>query len=99
MNDAELQPFRELVSDLRRLASDAERIYAAEIETIIRTRCRDCSRIEQALDGLLGFCYEESMVDLFRTLCRHYFELNPQATVDYVHAYRDMWDNKDVSDE
>ena len=99
MNDMASRPFPEMASDLRRLAIDAERIYGPEIETIVCTRCRDCSRIEQALDGLLGFCYEESMVNLFRKLCRHYFELNPQATVDYVHAYRDMWDNKDVSDE
>ena len=99
MTDSDMKPFRELASDLRRLADDAQQIYASEIANILRTHCRDTARIEQVLDGLLGFCYEESMVSLFRTLCRYYFTLNPRATVDYVHAYRDMWDNEKASAE
>lgn len=31
----------------------------------------------------------------YKRLCRHYFTINPQATVDYVHAYREMWDMAD----
>lgn len=59
MTETDLQPFRELASDLWRLADDAQRIYAAEVAAIIRTRCRDVSRIEHTFDGLLGFCYDE----------------------------------------
>ncbi len=100
MNDTDLQPFRELASDLRRLTSAAHELYAVEVATIIDTGSRDTSQIERVLDGLLDFCFETSMVTLYRTLCRYYFTLNPQATIAYVHAYRDMWDNEaEASDE
>ena len=98
MTDTDLQPFRELASGLRQLADDAQRIYAAEVTAIIRHRCRDTQQIEHTLDGLLGFCYDESLLNLYRILCRYYFTLDPQATVEYVQAYREMWDTE-ASDE
>jgi hypothetical protein len=29
---------------------------------------------------------------LYRRLCRHYWQFNPEATVSYINAYREMWD-------
>ena len=98
MTDTDLQPFRELASGLRQLADEAQRIYAAEVTAIIRHSCRDTQQIEHALDGLLGFCYDESLLNLYRILCRYDFTLDPQATVEYVQAYREMWDTE-ASDE
>lgn len=100
MTEPDLRPFCELASDLRRLTSEAHELYAEEVASIIDTGSRDASQIERVLDGLLDFCFETSMVTLYRALCRYYFTLNPQATIDYIHAYRDMWDNEaETSDE
>jgi hypothetical protein len=92
-----LQPLRELASGLRRLTDEALRVYSAEVAAIVRVRCRDESRIEHTLDGLLGFGYDEAVMEIYKTLCRYYVTLNPQATAEYVHACRDAW-MKDASD-
>ena len=77
-----------------RLARQAEKKYAPEVEDVLRTRCRDSRRIEHLLDGILDFGFDEAMVGLYKRLCRYYFDIDPAATVSYVHAYRDMWDEE-----
>ena len=78
----------------RRLARQAEKQYAPEVEDILRTRCSDPRRIEHLLDGMLDFGFDEAMVRLYKKLCRYYFEIDPRATASYVYAYRDMWDEE-----
>lgn len=29
-----------------------------------------------------------------KRLCRYYFDIDPEVTVSYVHAYREMWDEQ-----
>jgi len=89
--EIDFKPFAELARSLRELGRDAVKIYAAEVDAVIRTRSRDAHRIESLLDRMLGFCYDANMLILFKKLCRHYFQFAPAATVEHIHAYRDMW--------
>lgn len=80
------------VSKLNELQQQAIRTYAPEVEQLLRTQSRDAQKIEHLLDGLLDCaCLPEGLA-LFKSLCRHYYPLNPAATADYINAYRDMWD-------
>jgi hypothetical protein len=36
---------------------------------------------------------DRDCLELFRRLCRHYWDIDPAATAGYVHAYREMWDS------
>ena len=69
------------------------REYAPIVEYLLRSRNRDARQIEHTLDRLLGFCGDERALLLYRRLCRHYWDIDPVATVDYVNAYREMWDS------
>ena len=89
-----VQSIAEIARAGRRLARQAVKQYAPEVEDILRTRCRDSLRIEQLLDGMLDFGFDAAMVRLYKKLCRYYFEIDPTATASYVHAYRDMWDEE-----
>lgn len=89
-----VQSIGEIARASRRLARQAEKQYAPEVEDILRTRCRDPRRIEQLLDGMLDFGFDAAMVRLYKKLCRHYFEIDPTATASYVYTYRDMWDEE-----
>ena len=89
-----VQSIGEIAHACRRLARQAEEQYTLEVEDILRTRCRDPQRIEHLLDGMLDFGFDAAMVRLYKKLCRFYFEINPKATVSYVYAYRDMWDEE-----
>jgi len=68
--------------------------YSIEVELIINSKCVNNSHIERVLDGMLDFCFDESMLALYKKLCRYYFPINPAAVKDYVYAYRDLWDNE-----
>ena len=89
-----VQSIGEIARAGRRLARQAEKQYAPEVEDILRTRCRDPRRIEHLLDGMLDFGFDAAMVRLYKKLCRYYFEIDPRATASYVYAYRDMWDEE-----
>lgn len=87
-----VQAVRKLAVESQRLARIAEQQYSVEVEAILRDKCSDPRRIECLLDGMLGFCFDDKMLRLYKKLCRYYFKIDPVATVSYVNAYREMWD-------
>jgi len=89
-----VQSIGEIARAGSRLARQAEKQYAPEVEDILRTQCRDPQRIEHLLDGMLDFGFDAAMVRIYKKLCRYYFEIDRGATVSYVNAYRDMWDEE-----
>lgn len=64
------------------------------VQRMIKSRTRDQQQIEHMLDRLLDCACIPEGLTLFRALCRYYFTLNPVATADYVHSYREMWDSE-----
>jgi len=43
-----------------------------------------------------GFRSYEPALRLYKKLCRYYFHINPNATVKYVDAYRELCDSERV---
>ena len=86
------QSIGELAAASKQLASQAEQQYSLEVDAILREQCGDPLRIEYVLDGMLDFCFDAEMLCLYKKLCWYYFTIDPEATVSYVYAYRDMWD-------
>lgn len=97
-DDESMQAIRNLADGLRDLERRAAQIYRPVIDDILRTRSRDTGHIERTLDGLLDFCGHEPVLQLFKTLCRYYWAIDPEATADYVNAYRDYWDSDEAGD-
>lgn len=92
MSDDAMQAIRGFASSLRDLRRRAVQAYQPVVDDILRTRSRDARIIEHTLDGLLDFCDHEPALQLFKKLCRHYWDIDPAATADYVNAYRECWD-------
>ena len=97
MNDS-YQEFLTSVSHLAVSINDMHQLAVQQItplvDDILRTRSRDVRRIEQTLDQLLDLCGYEPALVLYKKLCRHYFEIDPAATVGYINTYREMWDSE-----
>ncbi|MDD5153487.1 MAG: hypothetical protein PHR03_02295 [Desulfovibrionales bacterium] len=89
-----VQSIGELAMDAQKLARVAVQQYSAEVEAILKAQSRDSRRIERCLDGILDFCFDDGALVLYKKLCRYYFDIDPEATVSYVHAYREMWDKQ-----
>lgn len=94
MSDTDhMQAIRKLVASLQALQRQAAPQYQPVVDDILRTRSRDTQHIEHTLDRLLDFCGDESVLQMYKKFCRHYWDIDPAATADYVNAYREYWDS------
>ena len=89
----DMQAIRTLAGSMRDLQGQAAQQYLPIVDDILRTRSRDTQHIEHTLDGLLDFCGHEPVLQLYKKLCRHYWDIDPAATADYINAYREFWDS------
>lgn len=69
--------------------------FENEVEMIISENLKDKKRIETVLDYMLGFCFDEDMLLLYKKLLRYYFKIDAYATAFYINSYREMWDESD----
>lgn len=93
-----LAQLKALTADLQALREQGIAELAPVVQQLVRSGSRDVQRIEHTLDQLLDLaCLPEGLA-LFKTLCSHYWALDPQATADYVHIYREMWDDETQDD-
>lgn len=91
-NTSRLQSLDGLVASIHKFNVMVEHKYTPTVEAILRSHSRDTKQIENALDGLFDFCGYEPVLLLFKRLCRYYYDIDPAATVNYIHHYRDYWD-------
>lgn len=84
-----------LLGQVQRLQLQAARQYQPVVDELLRTGSRDEQQIKRTLEGLLDFCGHAPVLAMYRRLCRHYWDIDPAATVDYIKAYREQWDSED----
>ena len=84
-----------LVGQLQRLQLQAVQQYQPVVDALVRSGSRDVQQIELSLDGLLDFCGHAPVLELYRRLCRHYWDVDSAATADYVKAYSERWDSEE----
>lgn len=90
MSDTDsMQAILKFAESLRDLQRQAAQQYQPVVDDILRTRSRDTEHIEHTLDRLLGFCGDEAVLQMYKKLCRHYWDIDPAATAYYVNAYRE----------
>jgi len=90
-----IESLSEAASSLRSLAQQAVVIYENEVSNIIQSKCTDTKEIEQTLEKMLDFCFDPSVLLVFKKLCRYYFEIDRHATATYIMRYRELWDTED----
>ena len=89
-----IEEIKELAKGINLLAKQAVPLYSGLVDDIISSQSVDQNHIEHTLDWMLDFCFDADMLLLYKKLCRYYYYINPQATVDYVNFYREMWDSE-----
>jgi hypothetical protein len=91
--DSMFESIRGLASGIHAINQRAVKEYTPVVEAILRSPIPDTRQIEFALDGLLDFCGYEPALHLYKKLCRYYYYIDPTATVEYIEAYRELWDS------
>ena len=94
MTEEELEGFKEFAESINKITEEAFIIYEAQVDEIYRNKVKDEKEIERVIDVLLGYCYDDKMLLLFKQLCRYYYEINPAVTYEYAYIFREMWDDK-----
>lgn len=86
------------MAELQTLREQAIEALTPTVQEVGRSGSHNVQQIEHTLDQLLDHACMPEGLSLFKTLCRHYWTLDPQATASYVHAYHEMWHGDDQSD-
>ena len=87
-----LDDIKALASRLHSLLRQSVVEITPQVQDLVDSSSQDVWLIEHTLDLLLdAACIPEALA-LFKTLCRHYWYINPEAAVSYVDSYRQMWD-------
>jgi len=91
--------YRDLLNDLSAAIAPLQTLHQQAIESLVPTvreilqnRSRDTRLIERTLDHLLDHACIPQGLAAYKSLCRHYWQINPHATASYISAYREMWD-------
>lgn len=93
-----LAQLQTLTADLQALREQGIATLTPMVQELVHSGSSNVQRIEHTLDQLLDLACLPKGLALFKTLCRHYWALDPHATADYVHLYREMWDDEAPDD-
>ena len=94
--DALCESIASIASRMLELQLQAAQQYKPLVDAILKSRSQDVKQIEHTLDGLLDFCGYAPVLQLYKRLCRHYWDIDPAATAFYIDAYRRHWDSEEV---
>ncbi len=84
----------EIVSSINKLTQQARIHFSKEAEEIIAEKSIDKKRIEGLLDNLLGFCFENEILKIFKKLLNYYLYIDEKVSLEYIKAYREMWEEE-----
>ena len=73
--------------------------WKPKAEQIINNKSQDINEIEHTLDALCEVAFDDEVLAVFKKLCRYYYDIDPQATVEQIQFYREMWDNDEEIEE
>ena len=94
-----IQPILKLAESLPDIQRQAAQQYQPVVDDILHTRSRDTEHIEHTLERLLDFCGDQAVLQMYKKLCRHYWDIDLAATAYYVNAYREYWDSDEQGDQ
>ena len=83
----------------RQIVKQALSILEPEVERIINTKNKDVNVIEHALDALCELAFDAEVLLLFKRLCRYYYNIDPQATIEQIQFYRYLWEGGSLKKE
>jgi hypothetical protein len=89
-----LENIKPLIEEIALIHHKAYYEYKPHVEHLIASKKTDDNTIQKILDYLLDHACNDEVLLLYKKLCRYYWDINPQATADYINYYREMWDNE-----
>ncbi len=97
--DIALNKIKVLLEDTSRLAETAVALYEPTVanECLRLQKCENVDEVElsRLLDALLGFCFDERAVELYRRVCKAAMPSHASLVMDYIRYYQEQWETKE----
>ena len=91
-NNDFINDIRGIAKELQTIYSQAEIYYTSAVNSVIQRQNKDIKEIEHLLNYMLDFADNEEILASYRKLCKYYYNINPQATAEYIQSYKEMYD-------
>ena len=88
-----------LAAQMQGLAMQAVYQYTSIAVDIIAGRITGENEIGRQLDFMLDFCWDDTVLLLYKRVLRSLYKTNPELVYYYVYAYRDMWDSDEKEED
>ena len=49
--------------------------------------------VERLLDNMLGACYDDRLLELFKQVCRRYYKLYPEMIASEIFSYKELYED------
>lgn len=86
----DIKDIKDMCNSLIELNKQRFAIVKYEVEYILENNIKDKRYIEHQLDELLEVLLiseTEEALEIFKKLCRHYYKIDRDATIDYINFY------------
>jgi hypothetical protein len=73
--------------------------YRPIVHQILQGQITDPNEIEHILDYMLDYCFDDEMLSIYKSVCRHLFHKYPELVYNAVMNYKEVWDSDEASVE
>jgi len=81
----------EIVNLIQEISEQSYNYYKPIADNIIAKTASE-NEVEHLLDYMLDVCHDNRMLNLFKTVCRRYYNLYPEMIAFEILTYKEMYD-------
>lgn len=81
-----------MIQTLKSLNAQAYAVYEPMVADICTREFVGENEIEHLLDRLVSVCTSDDMTELFKKICRKFYNQYPEMIMDYILFYKEMYD-------
>ena len=82
----------EIVNLIQEISEQSYNYYKPIVDNIIAKTASE-NEVEHLLDYMLGVCHDDRMLNLFKKVCRRYYNLYPEMIAFEILTYKELYDD------
>lgn len=83
-----------IVESIKQVNKQLFLVYKPIVDEICSEKTVEEKELENVLDGLVSACISDEMLNLFKRVCRKFYDQYPEIITDYVMFYKEMYEEQ-----
>ena len=83
---------KEIAEKIVELSDFAYDYYKPIVDKIVIENTSE-REVEYLLDYMLGVCYDDRLLELFKRVCRRYYKLYPEMIASEIFSYKELYED------